>query len=146
MIPAVSSVARGAAIAALAFALTACGHMPWRSRPAPVAQPVQELQELAADGTPTRAFPQYWKRNTLVIDLQSAATSGKFVLKPREGRAWPVRIAFRARPGTLGVIEVQAEQRMLIPVTAEGAQPVDIELIPGIYTPQSPQMTVQWGK
>jgi len=77
---------------------------------------VNELQELAQDGTATQAFPQYWKRNTLVVDMQGAASTGKLTLKPRAGATWPVRLAFRVSPGTLGLIEVRADQRMLIPI------------------------------
>jgi hypothetical protein len=146
MIRAVRASAQGVFIAAAVTAIAACGHMPWSKRPAPAVETAHELQELAEDGTPTRAFPQFWKRNTLVVDLQSAAASGKFSLRPRDGHEWPVRIAFRARPGTLGVIEVRADQRLLIPVTNEGSAPVDLELAPGVYTSKSPQMTVQWGK
>ena len=146
MIPAVSAVMRNTVLAVLACVLGACGHMPWGKRPAQAPETALELQELAEDGTQTRAFPQFWKRNTLIVDLQSAAPSGKFILKPRDGHAWPVRIAFRARPGTLGVIEVRSDQRMLIPVTTDGSTPVDLELVPGVYTPTSPQMSVSWGK
>jgi hypothetical protein len=146
MIRAVQATARGVFIAAAVAAIAGCGHIPWSEPPAPQVEPAHELQELAEDGTPTQAFPQFWKRNTLVVDLQDAAPAGKFILKPREGSAWPVRIAFRARPGTLGVIEVHANQRMLIPVTTSGSATVDLELAPGVYTSKSEQMTVQWGK
>ena len=146
MIRAVRAVIQGVSIALVAAAIAGCGHMPWSKRPAPAVETALELQELAEDGTPTQAFPQFWKRNTLVVDLQSAASAGKFILTPRKGREWPVRIAFRARPGTLGVIEVRADQRMLVPVTTEGAVPVDLELAPGVYSAKSSQMTVQWGK
>jgi hypothetical protein len=137
---------RIAALALLIFALAACGHMPWGTKPGDLPGSVRELIEMAADGTKTNAFPQYWARNTLVIDLQAAAPSGKVILKPRRGHAWPMRLAFRARPGTLGLIEVLAAQRMLIPVTREGTAPVDIELAPGIYTAKTERMVVQWGR
>ena len=125
--------------------VTACGHLPW-SRKAPTGpEAVNELMESAADGTPTQVFPQYWKRNTLVIDLQSAATSGgTLTLKPREGEKWPVRLAFRVMPNTLGLIEVQADQRLLMPVTREGTKPVDLELVPGVYTSKTQQITIKW--
>jgi hypothetical protein len=132
--------------AALCVALlTGCGHMPWGKRPAAAPVPVNELVESAADGTPTQVFPQYWKRNTLVIDLQSAAASGgTLTLKPRDGAKWPVRLAFRVMPGTLGLIEVQADQRLLMPVTREGTQPVDLQLVPGVYTAKTQQITIKW--
>jgi hypothetical protein len=106
---------------------------------------VNELVELAADGVTTNAFPQYWKRNTLVVDLLTAASSGgQLTLKPKDGAKWPVRIAFRVMPGSVGLLEVQADQRLLMPVTREGAKPVDLELVPGVYSPKTQQITVKW--
>jgi hypothetical protein len=147
----VFQAARTAAVLAATLclvALTGCGHMPrmpWSAKPARPPEAVNELVEAASDGTPTRAFPQYWKRNTLVIDLQSAASSGgTLVLKPRDGAKWPVRVAFRVMPGSLGLIEVHADQRLLIPVTRDGTRPVDLELVPGVYTSKTPQITVKW--
>ncbi len=140
MIRAVSSGARAITVATLVLGVVACGHMPWSARTAEAPRAVQELQEFAEDGTAIHAFPQFWKRNTLVVDLQAAASSGKVILKPRDNRQWPVRMAFRVTPGTLGLLEVQADQRMLIPITSEGTGPVDIELVPSVYTPKTPQM------
>ncbi|HEV7716008.1 MAG TPA: hypothetical protein VGO53_10450 [Steroidobacteraceae bacterium] len=129
-------------------ALTGCGHMPrmpWSAKPAPAPKAVNELIEAAADGTPTQAFPQYWKRNTLVVDLQSAAgAGGTLVLKRRDGAKWPVRLAFRLMPGSVGLIEVQGDQRLLVPVTREGTKAVDVELVPGVYTAKTVQITVKW--
>ena len=125
--------------------LTACSHMPWHHKVAKGPKAVSELVELAADGVPTTVFPQYWKRNTLVVDLLTAAGSGgQVILKPREGGKWPVRIAFRVMPGSIGLLEVQADQRLLMPVTREGTKPIDLELVPGVYTPKTPQITVKW--
>ena len=120
--------------------------MPWQKSAPPAPESVSELLELATDGTVTQAFPQYWKRNTLVVDMQTAAASGTLILKPREGARWPARLAFRVTPGSIGVLEVRAAQRMLIPVTKEGTKPVDVELIPGVYTLASEQVTIQWGR
>jgi hypothetical protein len=105
---------------------------------------VNELAITGADGAAAQGFPQYWKRNTLIVDLQGASGTGSIALKPGAAGKWPVRIAFRVMPGTVGLIEVQAEQRMLMPVTREGTKPVDLELVPGVYTPQTPQITVRW--
>ena len=135
---------RSIAIALCLLALTACGHMPWSKKAAALPQPVQELTVTGADGAPATAFPQYWKRNTLVVDLQSASGSGSVTLKPGESAKWPVRIALRVKPGTVGLLEVQADQRMILPVAREGDKPVDLELVPGVYTPKSPQMVVRW--
>jgi hypothetical protein len=137
---------RTAALAMLALTLCACSHMPWHKKPAEPPGSVHELLEVAEDGTRTNAFPQYWVRNTLVIDMQGAASAGQFILKPRGGHGWPMRLAFRAKPGTLGLIEVRAEQRMLIPVTREGVAAVDIELAPGVYAAKTEQMAVRWGQ
>jgi hypothetical protein len=139
------TLAAGVCLAALTASLTACGHMPWSHKEPPSPQAVNELVELATDGVPTNAFPQYWKRNTLVVDLLTAASSGgQLTLKPREGAKWPVRIAFRVMPGSVGLLEVQADQRLLMPVTREGAKPVDLELVPGVYSAKTPQITVKW--
>ncbi len=146
MIPAVSTAVRATVVATLACGLAACGHMPWQKSAPPAPESVSELLELATDGTVTQAFPQYWKRNTLVVDMQTAAASGTLILKPREGARWPARLAFRVTPGSIGVLEVRAAQRMLIPVTKEGTKPVDVELIPGVYTLASEQVTIQWGR
>jgi len=136
---------RAGAVSVLAscFVVTlgACGHMQSSATP----EPVNELVETAADGTPTNAFPQYWKRNTLVVDLASAAPAGgTLVLKRREGGKWPVRLAFRVMPGAIGLLEVQADQRLLMPVAREGEKPVDLELVPGVYTEGTSQITVRW--
>jgi hypothetical protein len=137
-------LAAGMCLVALTV-LTACGSMPWSHKEPAAPRAVNELVELAADGVTTNAFPQYWKRNTLVVDLLTAAsTGGELTLKPKEGGKWPVRIAFRVMPGSVGLLEVQADQRLLMPVTREGTKPVDLELVPGVYTPKTPQITVKW--
>ena len=132
------------ACAAAAVLLTGCGMLPWGKQSPQSPVPVNELVELAADGTPTHAFNQYWKRNTLVLDMQGAATQGSIVLKRRDRGKWPVRLAFRVTPGSVGLLEVRGDQRMLIPVTREGTQAVDLELVPGVYTPNTQQITVMW--
>src|SRR4051812_7837067 len=63
------------------YALTACGtmHMPhvWpfykKAKAGPVA--VHELNLVNADGSPA-SYPQYWKRNALVIDLSGVSGAG----------------------------------------------------------------------
>jgi hypothetical protein len=125
------------------LALTACSYMPWSKRAPAAPKPVNELAITGADGSSAAGFPQYWKRNTLVVDLQSASGTGAINLKPGAA-GWPVRVAFRVMPGSIGLLEVQADQRMLMPVTKEGTKPVDLELVPGVYTPKTPQITVRW--
>lgn len=132
--------------ALLVLCCAACGHMPWNAREAHATESANELLELAEDGTQTNAFPQLWVRNTLVIDMQDAASTGKLTLKPRGRKPWPMRLAFRVMPGRFGLLEVRADQRMLIPVTREGTAAVNIELVPGVYTAKTEQMTLQWGE
>jgi hypothetical protein len=128
--------------------LGACSHLHWpfHRKPPPQPEVAHELVVTAPDGTTAAPYPQYWKRNTVVVDLQGASGTGGIVLKPRPGGAgWPVRIALRMKPGAVGQLEVRADQRAIIPVTPSGTQPVDLELPPGLYTAKSEQITVQWG-
>ena len=145
--------ARGAArlglaagVAALAALLAGCSHLhwPWHRKPPPPPPEVHELDE-ASDGGASASFPQYWMRNTLVVDLQGASGSGSVTLKPREHTMWPVRIAFKVMPGSIGELEVRARQRLVLPVTPAGAKPVVLELSPSIYTLKTPQMVLAWG-
>ena len=129
-------------------ALAACSHLHWpfHRRPPPQPEVAHELVLSAPDGSGVDAYSQYWKRNTVVVDLQAASGTGGIVLRPRPGGAgWPVSIALRVKPGSVGQLEVRAEQRVLIPVTATGTQAVDVELPPGVYSAKSEQITVQWG-
>jgi len=142
----------GRAFAAVLVLLAAgCGHLPamhwpWHPHPAsaPAPAPVHELDISAAAGDPS-SFPQYWKRNTLVVDLTTASGSGSITLRPAEGAAWPVRLAFRVKPGAFGVLEVRADQRLNLPITPAAGKPVDLELTPRMYTSRTRQMTVTWG-
>jgi hypothetical protein len=131
-------------IALSLLALSACSYMPWSKKTPAAPVPVNELVVAGADGAPAQGFPQYWKRNTLVVDLQGASGSGAISLKPGSSGKWPVRVAFRVMPGSVGLLEVQADQRMLLPVAREGGKPVDLELVPGVYTPGTAQITVRW--
>jgi hypothetical protein len=137
-------VARAVALAWLTGA-AACSHMPWHHRPPAAPAPVHELDISGAAGNTAPDFPQYWKRNTLLIDLSAARGTGGIVIKPVAGGTWPVRIAFRVTPGAIGALEVRAAQHTRLPINASGSRPVDLELDPGIYTPQTPEMTVSWG-
>jgi len=144
MMPAEFRFARAVSVVLCVVGLTACGHTPWGRKTPAAPVPVNELVVTGADGAASQSFPQYWKRNTLVVDLQGASGSGAITLKPREGAKWPVRLAFRVMPGQLGLIEVQADQRLLMPVTTDGTKVLDLELVPGVYTAKTPQITVKW--
>ena len=120
-------------------------HLPWHHGPAPAPEIVHELVITNAQGADA-AYPQYWKGNTLVVDLRLGGAEGSAILKPREHTVWPVRIAFRVLPGQFGVLEARAAQRAVLPVTASGGtKPVDLELAPGVFIMKSPQMAVAWG-
>ena len=54
-------------------------------------------------------------------------------------------LAFRITPGAIGALEARAAQRIRVPVAAGGGRPIDLELAPGVYTPDSAQITVSWG-
>lgn len=146
------TVARAALLVAL-LALGACSHLPqwahwphwsphwpWQHAPPPPPQPVHEL-DVSGAATPA----QYWQRNTLLIDLSAASGSGSIVLTPPAGHSWPVRLAFRVRPGAFGELEVRGAAREVLPISAVGTRPMDLELPPGIYDPRTPQLTVSWG-
>ncbi len=132
-------------LAGTALALSGCSHLrwPWTHRPPPPVG-VHELVETSADGRASSDFPQYWKRNTLVVDLQGISGSGGLVLRPRPGTTWPVRLAMRVRPGSVGQLEIRADQRVVIPITTQGASAVDLELAPGVYTPKTDEIRVSW--
>ena len=128
--------------------LAGCGHMPsmhwpWGHRSAAPPAAVNEIS-ITSDAGTAAPVAQYWQRNTLVVDLHDAAREGSLSLKPRAGVGWPVRLAFRVLPGSMGVLEVQGEQRMILPVTSEGTRPIDLELVPGVYTQKTQEITVRW--
>jgi hypothetical protein len=119
-------------------------HWPWHRKAAPPPDVVHELVITTPEGA-DMALPQYWKGNTLVVDMRLAGGQGSAILKPREHTVWPVRIAFRVTPGQFGILEVRAAQRSVLPITTTGTQPVDLELPAGVFIMKSPQMTVSWG-
>jgi hypothetical protein len=135
-------------VAALASVLAAGGcahrlHWPWHHSPPPPPAPVHEL-DVSGVGTPGE-FPQYWKRNTLLVDLSGAGGAGSLTLKPVAGGDWPVRLALRVPPGRFGVLEVRGAERLTLPIDAGAGPPVDLELPPGVYRPDTAQITVSWG-
>ena len=117
-------------------------HWPWHRNPPPPPTPVHELD---VTGAAADTYPQYWKRNTLLVDLSAASGSGSITLKPVQGTTWPVRIAFRVTPGAIGVLDVRGAERTLLPITGTAGPAVDLELAASMYTATTPQMTVSWG-
>ncbi len=134
-----TSVRMGAALCVLL--VSACGHWPWHHAPPP---PPAEVHELDVSGASAASVRQFWKRNTLLVDLSSASGSGSVVLKPGN-MGWPVRIAFRVTPGAMGFLEVQADKRVNLPITPGAPRPVDLELAPGVYGTRTAQLSVSWG-
>lgn len=119
-------------------------HWPFHRKAAPAPEVVHELVVTTPEGADL-TLPQYWKGNTLIVDLRLVGGQGSAILKPREHTVWPVRIAFRISPGQFGALEVRAAQRAVLPITATGTQPVDLELAPGVFIMKSPQMVISWG-
>lgn len=105
---------------------------------------VNELTLVNADGTPA-SFPQYWKRNTLIIDLSGVSGSGSVAARLPDATTWPVRVAVRVRPGSVQQIEVLGEERNVLPVSADGAQNIDLEFAPSVYTPKTAAIYISWG-
>lgn len=144
--PAAGITARAAVLGAL-LTLGACSHLhwpswhwPWHRAPEPAPVPVHVL-DVSGSASPA----QYWKRNTLLIDLSAASGAGQVVLTPAGGNPWPVRLAFRVRPGAFGALEVRGAEREVLPIDSSGVSPVDLELPPGIYAASTPRITVSWG-
>ena len=130
--------------------LTACSSMrmphiwPFYKKPKPVPEAVLELNLVNADGS-TANFPQYWKRNTLVIDLSGAGGTGGFAARLPEETTWPVRVAVRVRPGSVGQVEILGEERNVLPVSNEGTANIDLDLAPSVYTPKTAAIYISWG-
>lgn len=141
---------RLALIAVVCLAVTACSSIrmpniwPFHKKAKPVPEAVNELNLVNADGSPA-SFPQYWKRNTLVIDLSGVGGTGNFAARLPEATTWPVRVAVRVRPGSVGQIEIQGEERNVLAVAPEGAQPIDLEFAPSVYTPNTAAIYISWG-
>ena len=132
-------------------AITACssytvsmGWPPIHKKPNPVPEAVLELNLLNADGS-AASFAQYWKRNTLVIDLSGVSGAGNFAVRLPDETTWPVRMAVRVRPGSIGQVEIQGEERSVLPVSNEGASNIDLEIGPTIYTPKTAAIYISWG-
>ena len=137
-------------IVACSLGLSACSSIkmphvwPFYKKPKPVPVAVLELNLVNADGS-AASFPQYWKRNTLVIDLSGAGGAGTFAARLPDQTTWPVRLAVRVRPGSVGQIEIQGEERSVLPVANEGTANIDLEVVPSVYTPKTAAIYISWG-
>lgn len=138
-------------VVACCLALAACGslHMPkvkvwpFYKKPKPAPEAVHELNLVNNDGSGA-SYPQYWSRNTLVIDLSGVSGEGAVAARLPEETTWPVRVAVRVQPGRVGQLEMQAEERNVVTVSPEGAKPVDIELSSSLYTPTTAAIYIAW--
>ena len=145
--PRIAAVAVSLTIAA-SLGLPGCAsvskHLPWGHKAAPAPEVATALTVAAPDGAPL-SWPQVWQRNDVVLDMAGVAASGTAVVMPRSGLAWPVRVALRVVPGSIGSIDVRGAQRLIIPVPATGSGTMDLELPPGVYVAATKQITLNWG-
>ncbi|HEX3838773.1 MAG TPA: hypothetical protein VHW25_17600 [Steroidobacteraceae bacterium] len=143
----ITAVAVGVTIAAslgLAGCASVAKHLPWGHKAPPVPEVSTALTVAAPDGA-TLSWPQVWQRNDVVLDMAGVAATGSAVVMPRSGVAWPVRVALRVVPGSIGSIDVRGAQRLVIPVPASGTGTIDLELPPGVYVAATKQITLNWG-
>jgi hypothetical protein len=132
------------------LAMTACSSLrmpniwPFHKKAKPGPEAVTELNLVNADGTPA-TFPQYWKRNTLVIDLSGVSGTGGVAARLPEETTWPVRVAVRVQPGSVAQVEIQGEERNVLSVAGEGTRPIDLEFAPSVYTPNTAAIYISWG-
>lgn len=134
----------GAGMLGLAGCASVTAHLPWRHKAPPPPEVATALTVATPEGAVV-AWPQFWLRNDVVLDLSGVAASGSAIVAPRSGLAWPVRIALRVTPGAIGALDVHGAQRWVVPVPATGAASVDLELPPGVYQAATRQITVSWG-
>jgi hypothetical protein len=139
---------RLALVVAGCLALCACATTsklwPFHKKPKPAPEAVHEFDLVNSDGTPA-SFPQYWQRNTVVIDLSGISGSGNVAARLPADTTWPVRVAVRVRPGSVQQLEIQGEERNVLPVSAEGTKLIDLELAPSVYTPKTAAIYISWG-
>jgi hypothetical protein len=132
------------------LAMTACSSMhaphiwPFYTKPKPVPEAVHEVDLVNSDGTPA-SYPQYWKRNTLVIDLSGVNGTGSVAARLPDQTTWPVRIAVRVRPGSVEQVEIQGEERDVLAVSREGTLPMDMEFAPSVFRKTTQAIYINWG-
>jgi hypothetical protein len=118
-------------------------HWPWHRHHGNAGpQAVQELSVQMQTGA-AKAIPQYWDRNTLLLDMTAVSGEGSAVLAPRPGTGWPVRLEFRVQSGSFANLEVSGVQRVLFTVPTQGASTV-LQLDPGVYLASTAAITLHW--
>lgn len=140
-------ISRLALIAICSLVLAGCSTpkiWPFYKKPKPVPEAVNELELVNADGTPA-SFPQYWKRNTLVIDLSGASGTGTVAARLPAESTWPVRVAVRVLPGSVEQLEIIGEERSVLAVSRAATLPIDLEFEPSVYRPGTGSIYINWG-
>ena len=141
---------RLALIAGLSLVVTGCSSMPkidlwpFDKKQQPPPEVVHEVDLVNADGTPA-SYPQYWKRNTLLIDLSGVSGTGSVAARLPADTTWPVRVAVRVRPGSVEQVEVLGEERNVLAVSREGTLPIDLEFPSSVYRPNTGAIYISWG-
>jgi hypothetical protein len=137
-----------AIVAACLVALSGCSTMskiwPFHRKPKPAPPAVHEFNLVNADGS-AATYPQYWQRNTLVVDLSDASGSGAVTARLPDESTWPVRVAVRVRPGSMQQLEILGEERNVLAVSNDGVKPIDFEIAPTVYTPKTAAIYISWG-
>jgi hypothetical protein len=126
---------RLALIATVGLVLAGCSTpkiWPFYKKPVPPPEVVHEVDLANADGS-AATYPQYWKRNTLVIDLSGVSGTGTVAARLPADTTWPVRVAVRVMPGSVEQLEVVGEERNVLAVSRDGTTPIDIEFPPSVF-------------
>jgi hypothetical protein len=135
-------------LVAVSLSLSGCGTMskmwPFKKKEKPAPELVNEVELVNPDGTPA-SYPQYWSRNTLVIDLSGVGGTGNVAARLRESATWPVRVAVRVRPASVQQLEIRGEERNVLAVSADGTKLIDLEIAPDVYRPTTAAIYIAWG-
>src|SRR5579863_3518592 len=133
-----------ALMVALSLVLSACTmHWPWKRRSVVPPQPVHQVIIVSDASAPAAVIPQFWDRNTLLLDLSGVGGEGGADITPIKALGWPIRLEFRVRPGSIGRLEVQGAQRVLFAVPAQG-EPLLLKLAPSAYHADTREITLRW--
>ena len=119
-------------------------HWPWAAKAAPVEPQANQIAWEAVEGSSATEFPQSWARITLIINMTGATGAGSVRMHAKASMGWPVRMTLRVKPGSIASVEIQGEQRVLIPVLTSNASSVDLPLGRGVYSPGTPTITLAW--
>ena len=117
---------------------------PFYKKPKPAPEIVHEVDLVNADGS-AASYPQYWKRNTLVIDLSGVSGAGSVAARLPADTTWPVRVAVRVQPGSVEQVEVLGEERNVLAVAREGTMPIELEFAASVYRPTTGAIYISWG-